>query len=179
MATSTPQPPLTPEERLYKEQVERYERLKLNVAIGAAVGFPLLIVMPPRKLDFYTMALGIGTYMAVDHLLEHYTSQGILWHALVRTKGIPDAENENEQRAKLARAREAAREGERKDKTMWQKIYYGDENPETWKADRMEEERRNEAEGKSISEAIFEQVWEVWNWDKKKEMEEKGDEERK
>ncbi|KAF2740181.1 hypothetical protein EJ04DRAFT_234569 [Polyplosphaeria fusca] len=178
MATPTPQAPLTPEERLYQEQQERFVRVKRNIAIGGVIGFPLLIALPPRKLDFYTFSLVVGTYLSADHLLEHYTSHGVLYHALVRGRDQPGLGSAlpTEKAQQIARANEELRagresllEGSENKKSMWQKVYYGDEDPKHWKEKRMEEERQNEEEGKSISEVIFEQIWEVWNWDKKED----------
>lgn len=53
------------------------------------------------------------------------------------------------------------------EKSLLGKIWMGDEEP-GWKERRLEEERKALEEGKSYTDMIFEQIWEVWNWDKKK-----------
>jgi uncharacterized protein YdaU (DUF1376 family) len=53
------------------------------------------------------------------------------------------------------------------------RFWMGDEK-EGWKERRLEEERKALEEGKGYMDMIFEQVWEVWNWDKKKGDEEGG-----
>lgn len=53
------------------------------------------------------------------------------------------------------------------------KLWMGEEE-EGWKERRLEEERRALEEGKSYTDIILEQIWEVWNWDKKKGDEGKG-----
>lgn len=52
------------------------------------------------------------------------------------------------------------------EKSVLGKIWYGDQ-PEDWKERRMEEERKALEEGKGYMEMIFEQIWEVWSWEKK------------
>lgn len=54
------------------------------------------------------------------------------------------------------------------------KLWMGDEK-EGWKERRLEEERKALEEGKTYMDMIFEQIWDVWNWDKKG----KGGEEKK
>lgn len=59
-------------------------------------------------------------------------------------------------------------EGEGKNEgSVLSRIWMGDEK-EGWKERRLEEERKALEEGKGYMDMIFEQIWDVWNWDKKK-----------
>lgn len=59
----------------------------------------------------------------------------------------------------------AGLEGEKKG--VLEKIWMGDEK-EGWRERRIEEEKKALEEGKTFSDMIYEQIWDVWNWDKKK-----------
>ncbi|KAI9718154.1 MAG: hypothetical protein M1835_004116, partial [Candelina submexicana] len=49
---SAPQPPTaTP------ASPQSYQTLKNNLSLGLCFACPLLIILPPRKLDFYTFSL--------------------------------------------------------------------------------------------------------------------------
>lgn len=77
----------------------------------------------------------------------------------------------DEERKKLGKG------GDREDEGVLKKIWMGDET-EGWKERRLEEEKKALEEGKSYTDMIYEQVWDVWNWDKKGKGR-RGDEEGK
>ena len=56
--------------------------------------------------------------------------------------------------------------GERRQMGMLQKMWMGEEK-EGWKERRIEEEKKALEEGKTYTDMIYEQIWDVWNWDKK------------
>lgn len=49
-----------------------------KIAWGAAIGCPLLILLPPRKMDFYTFALICSTAISANHLRQQRTGLGII-----------------------------------------------------------------------------------------------------
>ena len=55
----------------------------------------------------------------------------------------------------------------KKEKGLFGGLWMGDEE-EGWKERRLEEERKALEEGKGYMDMIVEQIWDVWNWDKKK-----------
>jgi hypothetical protein len=173
------QPPtiLTPEQRLALENQQRNTRILRNVAIGGVVLCPLIMLMPPRKLDLYTFSLGLGFYLSADHLCETYYGRGLVTQ-LSPFRAVADlpTERAREVQRKLAEEREKGRRALGKteeDKSVLQKIWMGDET-EGWKERRLEEEKKALAEGKSYTDMIFEQIWDVWNWDKKGKKEDEG-----
>ncbi|KAF3046990.1 hypothetical protein E8E12_010045 [Didymella heteroderae] len=167
------QPPtiLTPEQRLAQENAQRYTRILRNVAIGGVVICPIIMLMPPRKLDLYTFSLGLGFYLSADHLCESYYGRGLVTQlSPFRAAADLPTERAREVQKQLREAREEERrklgkrdEGE---EGVLKKIWMGGES-EGWKERRLEEEKRAIEEGKSFSDMIYEQIWDVWNWDKK------------
>ena len=175
---ATPQPPLTPEQRLEREQNERLKKIARNVAIGGVIVCPAVALLPPRKLDLYTLALGIGFYLSADHLSTSYTGRGLIenvtprWNSLPTEKAI-ETQQRFEAEKSMKEAREAMREGReirKEEKGILHRLWMGDEE-EGWKERRLAEERKALEEGKTYTSMILDQIWEVWNWDKKKDGE--------
>lgn len=52
--------------------------LKRNLAIGLLVTCPILIALPPRKLDVYTFCLAGTTFISLNHLQKHTTGRSFL-----------------------------------------------------------------------------------------------------
>ena len=180
---ATPNPiqnmPIPPEQRLAMEQQERYDRITRNLAIGGLVLCPAIMLLPPRKLDLYTFSLGIGLYLSADHLITLRTGRGLVQNlSPMRTMELP-TERARETQKILAEEREKSRRAlERKDpgaqgeeKGILGRLWMGEEK-EGWKERRLEEEKKALEEGKTYTDMIFEQIWDVWNWDKKKGNEE-------
>ena len=185
---STPQPPLTPDQRLALEQKARYDKFTRNVAIGGVIICPIIAFMPPRKLDLYTFALGIGTYLSADHLSTSYTGRGLVDRIAfprfdpvleLPTEKAKETQRKIREKEELERRRQALREGreslgeKEENKSIFHRLWMGDEK-EGWKERRMVEERRALEEGKTYTSIIMDQIWEVWNWDKKKDGEEES-----
>lgn len=167
------QPPptiLTPEQRLALENQQRNTRIIRNVAIGGVIICPLIMLMPPRKLDLYTFSLGLGFYLSADHLCETYYGRGLVTQlSPFRSVTELPTEKAREIQKRLAEEREKERKKLGKteeDKSILQKIWMGGET-EGWKERRLEEEKKALEEGKSYTDMILEQIWDVWNWDKK------------
>ena len=80
---------------------------------------------------------------------------------------------ERREKEELERARREGVEGlaggdrEKGKRGVIGRIWMGGEE-EGWKERRLEEERKALEEGKGYTDLILEQIWEVWNWDKKK-----------
>jgi hypothetical protein len=172
----TPQPPLTPDQRIALEQKKRYEGFARKAAIGGVIICPIIALMPPRKLDLYTFSLGIGFYLSADHLAESYTNRGLIDN-IIRSRPNPisalptEKARETQRMLKEKEILEKGSDAVRKaneEKTLWHKLWMGNE-PENWKEKRMAEERQALEEGKTYTSMIIDQVWDVWNWDKKKD----------
>lgn len=170
---ATPQPPLTPDQRLALEQKERYDRLTRNIAIAGVVVCPIIVLLPPRKLDLYTLGLSIGFYLSADHLAQSYNGRP-LYQQFSFSSPIPSSLPTEKARetSRILKEREeierVRREGAKKpeERSVLQRVWMGDET-EGWKERRMEEERKALEEGKTYTSIILDQIWEVWNRDKK------------
>ncbi|KAL5418462.1 hypothetical protein PMIN04_007331 [Paraphaeosphaeria minitans] len=184
---ATPNAPtdiLTPDQRIALEQQERYNRYKRNIAIGGALICPTIALLPPRKLDLYTFSLAVGFYLSADHLAESYKGRSLLslmtpsFRSPVSSLPTEKARETSRILREREEAERARREGlevlgkEREKKGLLGKIWMGDEEA-GWKEKRLEEERKALEEGKSYTDIILGQIWEVWNWDKKEGKEDK------
>ncbi|KAF2470063.1 uncharacterized protein BDR25DRAFT_334568 [Lindgomyces ingoldianus] len=174
---SAPQPPLTPEQRLALQQKARYESLARTAAIGGIIICPLIAVLPPRKLDMYTFGLGICFYLSADHLSTSYTGRSLIENYSWKMRDVGSAlpterarEFQRMQEERKAREREQRGEGGVADvkKGVLTRIWMGGEK-EGWRERRMQEEREKLERGESYTSMILDQIWEVWNWDKKKQ----------
>lgn len=168
---ATPPPTiLTPEQRIAQENADRKTRIIRNVAIGGVIVCPLIALMPPRKLDLYTFSLGVGFYLSADHLCESYYGRGLVTQlSPFRVAADLPTERAREVQAKIREAREEERrklDRPAEDDGVLKKIWMGGET-EGWKERRLQEEKKAIEEGKSFSDMIYEQIWDVWNWDKK------------
>jgi uncharacterized protein YdaU (DUF1376 family) len=188
MSNPTTQPPIPPEQRLALEQQARYNRMVRNLAIGGVVLCPVIMLLPPRKLDLYTFSLSVGFYLSADHLCTINTGRGLV-QQFIPTRAIGAVTDLPTERARemqkiIREEREKGRQagvlsgehgpsGGREEKGILGRIWMGDQ-PDDWKEKRMEEERKALEEGKGYMEMIFEQVWDVWNWDKKKGNDDEG-----
>ncbi|KAF1972490.1 hypothetical protein BU23DRAFT_555024 [Bimuria novae-zelandiae CBS 107.79] len=187
MATPTPNPTptaiLTPDQRLALEQRARYASLTRTLAIGGLIACPTLALLPPRKLDLYTLSLAIGFYLSADHLTQSSYNRPVISYLIPSSPFPTDLptdkarevsrvlrEKEAVERARREGVSELGGEKEgRKNNGVLTRIWMGEEE-EGWKEKRMEEERRAREEGKGYGEMILEQIWEVWNWGDKKEQ---------
>jgi hypothetical protein len=178
MSQPTLTPPIPPEERLALEQRARYDRIVRNLAIGGVIACPIIMLLPPRKLDLYTFSLGVGFYLSADHLFTVNTGRGLVQQFGPKNGYSGDAMPTEKAREMQRVIREEREKGRRVDgalsgeasgdnqRGVFGRIWMGNEKDD-WKERRLEEERKALEEGKGYMDMIFEQIWEVWNWDKK------------
>ncbi|KAI9758629.1 MAG: hypothetical protein M4579_002940 [Chaenotheca gracillima] len=159
---SAPQPPTRPPTNPEEEQ---YAKIKHRLSLGLIVVCPLIIAMPPRKLDMYTFSLAGAWVMSANQLTRERTGRSILEQfskrSPSRTLQPQEGSMELQERLRregLLRAQPAGQGNERN--AIERAI---GENKEDWKEKRLREEREAIAEGKGYGSMIMEQVWEVWN----------------
>jgi hypothetical protein len=73
MSTSTPQPPSNP-----VLDASSQAKILHNVALGALIVCPIVILLPPRKLDIYTLALVGGTFFGANQLTYESTGTSLV-----------------------------------------------------------------------------------------------------
>ncbi|OLN84444.1 hypothetical protein CCHL11_08225 [Colletotrichum chlorophyti] len=159
-----------------------------NTAIAATVICPLIMLLPPRKMDWRFFMLTTGLSASTNQLIYDWTGQSIYQRVQSRfARMFPTALPEQAQRTKqLLREERMRREGlteeqmralEYKKRNIAQRLWYGSE-PEDWDAKRGAEHAKALAEGKGLGDLIVEQVSEVWGG-KSGEKKEEGDGEKK
>ncbi|WYZ38973.1 hypothetical protein EsH8_III_000887 [Colletotrichum jinshuiense] len=156
-----------------------------NTAIAAAVICPLIMLIPPRRVDWRFFMLTTGFSASTNQLAYDWTGQSIYQRVQSRfARMFPTALPEQAQRTKqLLREERMRREGlteeqmraiEYKKRNLAQRLWYGNE-PEDWDAKRGQEHAKALAEGKGLGDLIAEQVSEVWASSKKEEDKKKKD----
>ncbi|KAG9242815.1 hypothetical protein BJ878DRAFT_400366, partial [Calycina marina] len=87
MATSTPSQAPTS-----NIPIETQRNLLTGISIGALIVGPIIIALPPRKLDFYTIALVGGTFAGGNQVCHEYTGRSIIWRVKDRAKKMSGGE---------------------------------------------------------------------------------------
>ncbi|KAH7377496.1 hypothetical protein BKA64DRAFT_253241 [Cadophora sp. MPI-SDFR-AT-0126] len=183
--TTTTTPPSNSRESLYR-----------NVALGAVIVCPIIILIPPRKIDIYTVALTAGFFAGGNHLAAHYTGTSIAQRfgnrmESMSSHALPPRALETQRRLREERERREAgtltsptstldaaddkgvlaqvrkKEAEDKERGLLEKVWMGGEGPD-WKAKRDQREKEALDEGRGYGGLIMDQIWEVWSWGKDK-----------
>ncbi|MCJ1371972.1 hypothetical protein MMC20_003193 [Loxospora ochrophaea] len=178
---SAPQPPSLPPD---PPSQSAYDSAKHALSLTLLVACPILILLPPRKLDLYTFSLSGAWVASANQLaLERQRARGAGESEARGLLGYVDGrrgfwsdlpgEKARETREGLRRQKEKAELEEGKDRDeprglmgVGKKLWMGDEK-EGWRERRMQEEREALEEGKGYGSLIMDQIWEVWNQGKK------------
>ncbi|KAK2745417.1 hypothetical protein FQN57_003760 [Myotisia sp. PD_48] len=162
-----------------------YQLFKHYTALTFLVAAPIIIALPPRKLDLYTISLGTAFFFSANHLTVERTGTGLLTHVggfISRTKprifnDLPSEKAEGvREQLRIAKERERELErlkgverpdpGERGVPGLAKKVWMGTET-EGWKERRLEEERKALEEGRGYGDLIIDYVKDAWRWDSK------------
>ncbi|OKL57813.1 hypothetical protein UA08_06959 [Talaromyces atroroseus] len=186
--------PDSPDTSLQSTRESDYFKFKRIAAWTFVVASPVLIALPPRKLDLNTVALSAAFAVSANHLYRDSNpyGRGIIDDVGVkylgksaeppRSQGIANlfnalpTEKAQEVQARLRASKEAAIHNEDElekykinrrfeDRSLPEKIWMGSE-PEGWKEKRLREEQKALDEGKGYGDLIMDHIWEVWNWGK-------------
>jgi hypothetical protein len=139
---------------------------------------PVLIALPPRKMDLYTFSLAAAFVVSANHYTKERTGKGI-WGHLPSAGHLPQrareiqAQQQTQQRERVALPAQRPGGLEAKAKELWM----GGET-EGWKERRLREEQEKIARGEGYGSMITNQIWEVWNWGQTKREELKEEDER-
>lgn len=170
---SHPQPP---QRQPTQSETINYAKAVHTTAVVSVICCPLLALLPPRKLDFYTFGLAGVTVYSANHLVRVSSGRSILQHLSGASPvspiqggtgpiGDPSREQEALRQQRIETLRSArgasgvAAEIEQRRKGQ------------DWIAERDEEVKEALDEGKGLADMIMDQVWEVWNWGKTKDDE--------
>ncbi|OAA66076.1 hypothetical protein ISF_03914 [Cordyceps fumosorosea ARSEF 2679] len=169
MATTTAQPEPPQRPPVHNPLID-------NVALVFAVGTPLIMLMPPRKMDLRFFALAATFSLSTNHLCKSYTGESIYSRFNNRVSsafdnGLPESAQRTQRLLKEHKEREAAAKGlpppgqDKVGSNILKDIWMGGEK-EDWKEKRAEEHQRSFEEGKGMSDIIMEQIADVFsgNW---------------
>jgi hypothetical protein len=156
-----------------------------NAALVGAVLTPLVMLLPPRKMDLRFFVLAGAFSLSTNQLAYEYTGQSIYGRFGNRVNSIFDTKLPEgaqrtqqllkEQREKLEAEKQQSQQGhQQQDQSDSEKktasdvlkdVWMGGEGDD-WKQKRAEEHQKSFQEGKGMSDIIFEQVADVWrgNW---------------
>jgi hypothetical protein len=182
MTTNNPQP----EPNIHSTREADYLRFKHYAALTFLIASPVLIALPPRKLDHLTVLLAGAFCVSANHLTRERTGRSIVDRIEARIAKAPSlvsdlpSQRAQEVQAKLRAAREAQiREGglvgeelerlkarQAQEKGVAERIWMGGET-EGWKERRLREEQKALEEGKGYGDLIKEHIWDVWTWGQK------------
>jgi hypothetical protein len=184
MATQPPQPDTASQRRA------DFEKFKNYTAYTFLIASPVLIALPPRKLDHLTVLL-VGAFgFSANHVIREQTGRSIVERIesrIARPRILSDLPSERAQEVqmRLRAAREAQlREGgmpadelekwkalqKQQDQGIAQRVWLGGEK-EGWMERRLQEEQKALEEGKGYGDLISDYVWDVWSWGKSREEE--------
>jgi hypothetical protein len=178
-----------------------------NAAWGVLIVSPIIILLPPRKFDVYTVALLSGTLISANHLTYEYSGRSFAqrWGQRMEAMSggtLPPKALETQERLRREKAARFEKQlagtkyGANAPETKAQSAILdsvasaeGKEDRGTlqkiwygqegpdWKKKRDEKEKEALEEGKGYGGLIADQIWEVWNWGRGKAEDIKGKDE--
>lgn len=201
---STTSAPSDDAERLHASRMdESYRRFVNGVTLGTLFLAPIMVMLPPRRLNFTSLAWG-GAFAAaaVHREIPAKMARPFMDVSMPRAarelKEQREREREAERQAAITAERRrildaqpgavavavGAEKNEREPGRSYapkdlleekaREIWIGGET-EDWKERRLREEREKLAQGEGYGSMIVDQIWEVWNWGGKKSEGDKGD----
>ncbi|KAG9228051.1 hypothetical protein BJ875DRAFT_478541 [Amylocarpus encephaloides] len=195
-------PPSTTPQQAQNDNARKQAQLIHTASIAVVVLCPIVLALPPRKLDAYSAALVSLTFVGGNQLAQEYTGRSILTRIQhFGTERPPRAEapipiSENalaqsmQERIALGKDKMsgkpnsepftkdgAALSSQILDEVARKQIIDGQKRiaKPAWKEERDRKEKEMLEEGKGYGDLISEQIWEVWNWgsDKTEQVKEK------
>lgn len=167
-----------------------YERFKKYTAYTFLIASPVLLALPPRKLDPLAVVNISAFAISANYITGQRTGRSIVERIESRIArpqnfstfaDLPSDRarqlQEQMRAARDAQVREGSVVGEeleklkarqRQDQGVAQRVWMGGES-EGWMERRLKEEQKAIEEGKGYGDLIQEYIWDVWNWGKKEE----------
>lgn len=162
-----------------KSMTDDYHKFLYNASFATLFLAPALIILPPRKLDFYTFSLAGAFVISANYQLKERTGSGLLGHVPVpfampkRAREIQAAQAQDRERQRRLLEESGAHAEPRKGSILEERakeIWMGGET-EGWKERRLREEQEKIEQGEGYGSMIMDQIWEVWTWGKKQDEE--------
>ncbi|KAA6410629.1 MAG: hypothetical protein FRX48_06051 [Lasallia pustulata] len=167
-----------------------FARAQHTLSLSLLIACPLLLLLPPRKLDLYTFSLSTAWLVSANHVVGERSGRGILGN-LGETRWVRgDVGKEREARGGVAAQKKierptggadgdtatgrhaGSRSGKKEEEEeeggmagLTKRLWMGGEK-EGWKERRVREEREGLSEGKGYAGLILDQIREVGRWGK-------------
>jgi hypothetical protein len=182
MSTETPSDDKTPPSDPARAEIiarreADYRRFKYYAAVTCFIASPILLALPPRRLNSLS-AIQVSAFgLSTNHLIREHTGQTVAGHIFSRVSSSQDLPSERAQaiQAKLRADRDAQiRDGnavgdemeklqaqQQNDKGLAQRVWMGNES-EDWKERRLQEEQKALSEGKGYGDLIMRYISDAW-----------------
>lgn len=145
-----------------------------NSALAGAIICPLVMLIPPRKLDLRFLVLSSAFSLSTNHLAHVYTGESIYARFQRRTNAVvnsvsnplpPEAQRTQQLLREHRAAKEAAEKGKGGLAKVVDDVWMGGEDKD-WQKKRLEEHQRSFDEGKGMMGIIMDQITDVvsGNW---------------
>ncbi|KAJ5608770.1 hypothetical protein N7528_009337 [Penicillium herquei] len=188
MSTQEPTPQQMEQASIQARRSADFEKAKTYMAYGFLVLSPVLIALPPRRLDHLTVAHAAAFAFSANYITEQRTGRSLVDRVhsrIARPSILSDLPSDRAQEVqrRLRAAREAQlREGgmpedeiekwkalqRKQQQGVAERVWLGGES-EGWMEKRLREEQKALEEGKGYGDLIYEYIWDVWSWGKKDE----------
>ncbi|KAK6431596.1 hypothetical protein LTR95_012243 [Oleoguttula sp. CCFEE 5521] len=153
-----------------------YARTLHNVALVTAIACPLLALLPPRKLDLFTLTLGGTSVYSVNYLVRESTNRSILQHLSGRGThvGVHSAPQIDETPSAVPNVvrqhtQEALRTVKAEKSLSVTAEVQAARDSKDWVAERDKDVQEALDVGKGFGDMIMDQIYEVVNWGKKRD----------
>jgi len=175
MATSEPEPDLAQQQRLTTD----YGRFLHASTLAGCILAPVLIALPPRKVDLFTFSLSGAFIASANYQVRERTGLGIMGHAskpfISRASIRAQVEDDPSPIATQHRILEEPAGSSIKSESS---SILQTKAQDDWKAQRLREEQEKLDQGEGYGSMIADQIWQVWNQGEKnmEEVKEKDEE---
>lgn len=169
--------PQEPTRQPTQAETKSYASTLHNMALASVVIGPILVLLPPRKIDVYTLSLTGLTVYSANHLYRESYGRSI-WQRLSSSdeasigSSLPteqarkfQRQHRLQQEAQIRSGDKTALEAVKAKQNVLDKVWMGSET-EGWNEKREREVQKKLDEGKGYGDIIMDQIWEVWNWGK-------------
>lgn len=154
-----------------------YSTFVHTTTLAACIVAPVLIALPPRKLDLYTFSLAGAFVASANHQVKERTGLGFVGHAsrpfvaggpTWTRGGAAPAPLDQREMGVMSAGSETAGFVEKQLQLQQQQqrgmtIMADQKAREDWKTQRLKEEQEKLDQGEGYGSMIVDQIWEVWN----------------
>jgi len=169
--------PQEPQRQPSPSETERYVRTLHNTALITAIACPMIALLPPRKLDLLTMGLAGTSVYSTNYLIREKSGRSILQHIsgyrppMIAQGNTGEADPQLRVSDAMRQERQEALRATKEPTGIAEQATVGKQKKD-WVQERDQEVQDALDVGKGLSDMIVDQIYEVWNWGKKRDDDE-------